>query len=292
MPNRTQTSSLPTIKLQKVMADSGVASRRKAEQLIDSGRVKVDGEVATIGTRVNLHQTISVDGKDIRVNRSKVVFPRVLVMNKSVGVEVSTRPSSGRKSVFDSLPSLKRGRWISIGRLDLNTSGLLLFTDSGELANRLMHPREQIDREYAVRINRLLDDEALKRLLTGIEMDGELLQFSDIQHYDGRGVNHWYHVCLMQGRNREVRHLFESEGIMVSRLKRVRYGPFFLPSFVGIGRVAEVHPEEVKAVCDMLGFAISPLKAQRPGTSRKKRSFLLQYEKLRLPSWSAGNEPS
>ena len=270
-----------TIKLQKALADAGVGSRRTIEKWIMAGRVKVDGELATIGDRVSSTQRVELDGKPI--SRHVQSDPRMLLMNKAAGVEVTRKSVNDRQTVFAQLPSLKTGRWISIGRLDIATTGLLLFTNNGELANKLMHPSTNLDREYAVRVRSLLNDAALERLTRGVVIDGVTCRFSDIQYYDGRGSNHWYHVCLMEGRNREVRRLFESQGIMVSRLKRVRFGPFIAPSFVPAGRVVEIHTDEVNAVCSMLGL---PMRARSRGDSkptRDNRSVLIPYPNLTLP---------
>ena len=272
-----------TIKLQKALADTGVASRRTIETWIDAGRVKVDGKVATLGDRVADSQRIELDGK--LVARKRASLPRMLLMNKAAGVEVTRKSVTDRRTVFSQLPSLNTGRWISIGRLDIATTGLLLFTNDGALAHKLMHPSTNLDREYAVRVRSMLSDAALERLMSGVEIDGVTCRFSDIRYYDGRGSNHWYHVCLMEGRNREVRLLFESENVLVSRLKRVRFGPFIAPSFVPAGRVVEVHSDEVRAVCRMLdlpGIRL-PKKSTRP--PRGNRNVLIPYPNLSLPSW-------
>lgn len=290
-PISPKSTSNTEVRLQKAIADLGLGSRRKVEQWIVAGRIKVDGEVATLGTRVHPKQTIELDGREVKANLPSAL-PRILIMNKSVGVEVSRRPSDDRKSVFSLLPKLNRGRWVSIGRLDVATSGLLLFSDSGELANRLMHPSAGLDREYAVRVNGHLEDVVLNRLLTGVKVDDEVMSFSDIQYFDGRGVNHWYHVCLMQGKNREVRRLFESQNYIVSRLKRVRYGPFILPSFLGSGRVVEIHPDEVKAVCSMLSHPIVVQTHSNRQSKLKRRSVLMEYPSLRLPAWSIRSDLS
>ena len=174
-----------------------------------------------------------VDGQ--RLGKAAVARTRVLIANKRAGVIVSRRDPQGRPSVFDDLPRLRSGRWISVGRLDLQTTGLLLFTNDGELANKLAHPSTGIDREYAVRVFGRLEDAALERLKAGVVVNDRVEAFSDIRYYDGSGANHWYHVVLMEGRNREVRELFATEGVTVSRLKRVRYGPVILPPWLPRG---------------------------------------------------------
>lgn len=283
MNRSTDDPSAPTVKLQKALADAGLGSRRALEKWIVAGRVRVDGKVATLGERVNASARIAVDGKEI--TRRTVDAPRILVMNKVAGAEVTRKSATDRKTVFADLPGLKSGRWISIGRLDVGTTGLLLFTNHGELAHKLMHPSTNIDREYAVRVRSLLDDEMQEKLRRGVVINGVTCRFTDIQYYDGRGSNHWYHVCLMEGRNREVRLLFESQHVLVSRLKRVRFGPFVLRNYVPSGRVVEAHPDEVNAVCKMLDLPYRAPLPPRATPSKKQRSTLIPYPNLTLPKW-------
>ena len=271
------------IRLQKALADVGLASRRQIESWISDGRVQVDGEVATLGQRVTQSQKIRVDGREI--SRRRVGAPRILVMNKKVGAEVSRKPAGDRSSVFDDLPRLPVGRWLSVGRLDVSTSGLLLFTNDGDLANKLEHPSSNIDREYAVRIKAHLDDDQLNELRKGVVVDGNLCRFSDIQHYGGSGANHWYHVCLLEGRNREVRRIFESRNILVSRLKRVRFGPFVLPGFIHYGRTFEVHSDEVNAIRRMLNMGVSQRTGASAQSTKPSRSVLIEFPNLQLPNW-------
>lgn len=241
-------------KLQKVLARSGLGSRREMERWIEAGRISVNGQVATLGDRISKRDEVEVDGR-----ASKMVFDndserRVLIYNKPLG-EVSTRHDpEGRATVFDHLPPLKQGRWIAVGRLDINTSGLLLFTTDGELANNLMHPSANIDREYAVRILGDVDDAMIERLKAGVLLDDGMARFTDVQYFDGEGANKWYHVVVMEGRNREVRRLWESQGVQVSRLKRVRYGPFFMPSEVKAGTWKELSQKEINMLSNMLGM--------------------------------------
>ena len=217
-------------KLQKVMARMGLASRREIEAWISAGRVKVNGAVASLGMRVDLHDAIAVDGKVIRREESAESVRRVIIYNKPEG-EICTRDDpEGRPTVFDRLPRPKDGRWINIGRLDINTTGLLMFTTDGELANRLMHPSYEMDREYAVRVRGEVDDEMIERLKAGVVLEDGPARFTDIQQAPGgEGFNHWYHCVVMEGRNREVRRLWEAVGVQVSRLIRVRYGDIPLP---------------------------------------------------------------
>ena len=229
-------------KLQKVLARAGFGSRREIEVWIGKGRVKVNGRVAVIGDRVGDTDKIIVDGK-------KLVTPakhrRILLYNKPENEICTRKDPEGRPTVFDKLPVVKRGRWISIGRLDINTSGLLLFTSDGELANKLAHPSSQIEREYAVRVMGQVTSDMVQRMHKGLLIDGHLCRFTDIQYFAGKGVNRWYHVVTMDGRNREVRKLWESQGLKVSRLKRVRFGPIFIPSAVKRGQFQELSGNEV-----------------------------------------------
>ena len=232
-------------KLQKVLARAGLGSRRQLEEWIEAGRIQVNGRVAALGDRVEAKDRISVDGRKFRHNPGNRPRCRVLLYNKP-DHEVCTRSDpQGRPTVFDRLPPLRNSRWVAVGRLDLNTSGLLLLTNDGELANRLTHPASGIDREYAVRVLGKAGNEMLRRMLAGVEIDGELCCFSDIRHYGGDGANQWYHVVLMAGRNREVRKLWQSQGVTVSRLKRVRFGPVFIPSSVSVGRFHELGQAEI-----------------------------------------------
>ena len=275
---------MSTVRLQKLISNLGLASRRVAEEWITEGRLSIDGEIAKLGDQVKPTQQVTLDGETIP--SSSPISPRILLMNKREGWEVSRRPGEKRKSVFAKLPTLKRGRWISVGRLDVNTSGLLLFTNIGDLAHALTHPSSNIDREYAVRVKAHLDEATITRLLDGVRVDGELLALTDIRHYDGSGTNHWYHVCLMTGRNREVRDLFRSQNILVSRLKRVRFGPFVLPNFVAAGQVVEVHVDEVNAVCEMLNLTYRAPTLRRTQSKSKKRSVLIPFPSLTLPEWA------
>ena len=235
-------------KLQKVLARAGLGSRRQLEQWISAGRIKVNGQVASLGDRVKPEDRITVDGKKVGRERKNRPRCRVLLYNKP-DHEVCTRDDpQGRPTVFDRLPPLRNSRWISVGRLDLNSSGLLLFTNDGELANRLMHPSGGIDREYAVRVLGEVTDDMLRQMRKGVIIDGHLCRFSDIRYFGGEGANQWYHVVLMEGRNREVRKLWQSQGVQVSRLKRVRFGPVFIPSSVSAGKFHELKQAEIDAL--------------------------------------------
>lgn len=241
-----------TLKLQKVLASHGLGSRRGMEEWIRDGRIRVNGKVATIGDRVSEADRIAVDGKYIS---QKALRHRFLLYNKPTGEIVSRDDPDGRPSVFDKLPKLRNQRWISVGRLDFNTGGLLLFTTDGALANRLMHPSTQIEREYAVRVLGNVADESIRRMKEGVSLEDGTASFTDIRKgRDEQGANQWYYVVLMEGRNREVRRLWESQDLTVSRLKRVRYGSFFIPSAVKAGQFRELKRKEAKELYRMAGM--------------------------------------
>jgi 23S rRNA pseudouridine2605 synthase len=245
-----------TEKLQKVLASRGLGSRRELERWIEAGRISVNGKIAKLGARVLDEDRILVDGRPISV---KKVSHRFLLYNKPEG-EICTRDDpEGRPTVFDKLPKLKNQRWISVGRLDFNTAGLLLFTTDGELANKLMHPSANIDREYAVRVLGDVSKDAIGKMLGGVMLEDGIYRFSDIQQ--GKNAedldvkaNQWFYVVLMEGKNREVRRLWESQGYTVSRLKRVRFGSFFIPSAVKAGRFVDLKMKEVKELYSMGGM--------------------------------------
>ncbi|MFJ3484258.1 23S rRNA pseudouridine(2605) synthase RluB [Pseudomonas sp. NPDC090202] len=257
-------------KLQKVLARIGVGSRRDVEAWIGEGRIKVNGVQASLGQRVDLHDAISVDGRVIKREEAAETVRRVIMYNKPDG-EICTRDDpEGRPTVFDRLPRPKEGRWINIGRLDINTTGLLMFTTDGELANRLMHPSFEMDREYAVRVRGEVDDDMLLRLKNGVILEDGPARFTDIQQAPGgEGFNHWYHCVVMEGRNREVRRLWESQGLVVSRLKRVRFGPVFLNSDLPMGRWREMSQQEVDILSAEVGLKPVAMPAMNAKTKDK-----------------------
>lgn len=239
-------------KLQKVLAQAGVASRREVESMIAQGLITVNGDVATLGIRITSEDRVTVAGRKVFLKSPEEQVCRVIVYNKPEG-EVTTRSDpEGRPTVFDRLPKLKGERWIAVGRLDINTSGLLLFTTDGELANKLMHPSSVVDREYAVRVLGAVDEDTLGRLREGVLLEDGIAKFTDIHDSGGEGANHWYHVVLMEGKNREVRRLWESQNVTVSRLKRVRYGCIFMPSRLKVGRWEELNQKALNDLCDMV----------------------------------------
>ncbi|MFI8747766.1 23S rRNA pseudouridine(2605) synthase RluB [Pseudomonas sp. NPDC077186] len=251
-------------KLQKVLARLGLASRREIETWIGEGRVKVNGATASLGQRVDSHDAIALDGRLLKREEIAGSVRRVLIYNKPDG-EICTRDDpEGRPTVFDRLPRPKEGRWINIGRLDINTTGLLLFTTDGELANRLMHPSYQMDREYAVRVRGEVTEEMLENLKRGVMLEDGPAKFTDIKEAPGgEGFNHWYHCVVMEGRNREVRRLWESQGLVVSRLKRVRFGPVFLTSELTMGRWREMEQREVDILSAEVGLTPQALPAMK-----------------------------
>lgn len=245
----------PSEKLQKVLARAGFGSRRELERDIAAGLAKVNGVVAKLGDRVVPEDRIEFQGRPVTHSEAEDV--RVLLYNKPEG-EICTRSDpEGRRTVFQSLPSLKSGRWIQVGRLDINTSGLLLFTNHGELANKLMHPSSEIDREYLVRVRNPVSDAALEQLVAGVELEDGVAKFTDIAESPNNDENKnysWYYCVVMEGRNREVRRLWESQGIQVSRLKRVRYGNIFIPSHVRAGQWVDLGHKEISDIFQTAGL--------------------------------------
>lgn len=249
-----QAASSQSEKLQKILADAGIGSRRDMEELIIAGRVSVNGEPAHIGQRVLPTDLVKVNGKPL-ARKQPGRLPRVLIYHKPPGEIVSQDDPGERPTVFDRLPKVSGGRWVAVGRLDFNTEGLLLLTTSGDLANRLMHPRYEVEREYAVRVLGELSPEARNRLLEGVALDDGMARFSRLDDEGGTGANHWYRVTISEGRNREVRRMFGAVGLEVSRLIRIRYGAVQLPRSLARGRYSELSPEWVRAWMHDLGIA-------------------------------------
>ncbi|MFP2770749.1 23S rRNA pseudouridine(2605) synthase RluB [Oceanisphaera sp. KMM 10153] len=261
-----------TEKLQKVLARAGKGSRREIETLISQGRVSVNGNVAHLGDRVTGREPIRVDGHLVETQPEGEIICRVLAYHKPEG-EVSTRKDpEGRPTVFDRLPKLQGSRWVAVGRLDVNTSGLLLFTTDGELANRLMHPRHEIDREYAVRVFGEVTEAMLQRLRKGVMLEDGMARFDTIKYSGGEGMNHWFHVTLKEGRNREVRRLWESQEMQVSRLIRVRYGKIELPRNLPRGGWSEMPLDQVNYLRSEVGLtAEAQSKVDVHATERYKQ---------------------
>ncbi len=272
-------------KLQKVLAQAGFGSRRAMEEWIAAGRVSVNGEPATLGMRVQAGDLVKTERRTIRVGERDHVA-RVLLYHKPEGEIVSRDDPEKRASVFDKLPKLRGQKWIAIGRLDYNTSGLLIFTTSGELANRLMHPRFEVEREYAVRVQGTMTDEQINQVLKeGVELEDGRATFDKLEDQGGEGFNHWYRVMLKEGRNRIVRRTFDALGLPVSRLMRVRFGIINLPPRLKRGMTAELGEGEMAQVLEWAGLdaaepaiEVKPTEAPRPlravrgaGVSRRVR---------------------
>ena len=256
-------------RIQKLLAHQGVASRRQIDLMLQQGRISVNGKPARPGDQISGREKIALDGKLIRITNLES-RPRVLMYHKPVGQVCTRADPEGRPDVFQNLPNLAQGRWVSVGRLDINTSGLILFTDQGELANRLMHPSFEIEREYAVRVHGAVNADMLQQLSQGIQLDDGMAKFEAIIDSGGEGTNHWYHVVLKEGKNREVRRLWESVGVEVSRLVRVRYDNFHLPKWLKPGKYRFFEDEVVKRLYQKLELdymhTVNPRK-----TVRKKR---------------------
>jgi 23S rRNA pseudouridine2605 synthase len=250
-----------TQKLQKILAQAGLGSRRAMEEWIKDGRVTVNGKAATLGMRVGAGDQIKVGNRIIRARPDDAGTPRVLIYHKPEGEITSRNDPRGRPSVFDRLPKISGARWITVGRLDFNSCGLLLFTTSGELANRLMHPRFELEREYAVRILGVLRDDQMERLTEGVQLDDGIARCESVEARGGEGSNRWYHVVLREGRNREVRRIFGSLGFTISRLMRVRYGPVELPARVKRGQSLELSADETRRFLAWLDAAQAAAEA-------------------------------
>lgn len=266
-------------KLQKVLAQAGVGSRREMEEWIAQGRVTVNGEVATLGMRVVEGDILRADKRTVQVKAAdEQDYPRVLLYHKPEGEIVSRDDPKKRASVFDKLPKLRGQKWIAIGRLDFNTSGLLIFTTSGELANRLMHPKFEIEREYAVRTQGSMTAEQMQQMTgKGIELEDGWVKFAKLTDEGGEGFNHWYRLILKEGRNRVVRRTFETLGLPVSRLMRVRFGIVNLPPRIKRGAMAELGEGEVDMILDWVGMMVRPEvevppPAPKPVTPRSPRA--------------------
>lgn len=272
MKNKPQPRG-PGERLQKVLANAGFGSRREIERQIEAGEVSVNGRTAQLGDRVTPEDTIYIGRTKVGAWRLKKQETQVIVYNKPEGELVTRDDPAGRPTVFSRLPKLVGSRWIAVGRLDINTSGLMIFTTDGELANKLMHPSQQIEREYAVRVHGDVTNEKLEQLVNGVNLEDGFARFEDIVESGGEGRNRWFHVVIMEGRNREVRRLWEAVDLKVNRLKRVRFGPLFLDSSLAIGRHRPLTAEELQELLLATGAAPEPApKKRRPGRKGKPRS--------------------
>ena len=235
-------------RIHKILADHGIGSRRGIESLIKQRKVKVNGELATLGQLVSEHDIFEVEGRTVRLSKKDPSKKRILMYNKKVGEISSRNDPDHKRTIFDSLPKLKSGRWVSVGRLDINTSGLILFTNDGALANQLMHPSSNIEREYIARVHGQVTDQILNNLMKGVKLEDGFAKFTDVQGGRKGNTNQWFAMVIMEGRTREVRRLWESQGLEISRLKRVRYGSLFLPASLKQGAFKELSKGEISAL--------------------------------------------
>ena len=276
-------------KLQKVLARAGLGSRREMETAIADGRVKVNSQVAKLGDRVEARDKVSFDDRPVTLRPEEEVPRRVIMYNKPEGELCTRKDPEGRRTVFERLPRLKGERWIAIGRLDINTSGLLLFTTDGELANRLMHPSTQVEREYAVRVMGDVKREHIVAMVDGVMLEDGPARFTDVQEFGGEGINTWFHVVILEGRNREVRRLWESQGLTVSRLKRVRYGNIFLDKRAKAGEWTEMTQDEIDELSTLAG--LEPRKVPEMTPDEKNRWSRDKNKRRPVHTMKRGGKP-
>jgi len=260
-------------RIQKLLSRAGFGSRREVDRWLQEGLITVNGELATPGDRANADDQITLRGKPLSFNAVKQFRPRVIMYHKPIGEVVSRRDPQGRPTVFDNIPEMKTSRWVAVGRLDINTVGLLIFTNDGELAHRLMHPSSEIDREYAVRVLGDVSKESIKAMLEGVKVDGYIAKFDDIQKVMGgneQSANQWYHVVLQEGKKREVRRLWGSQGYKVNRLIRVRYGSLRLERELRPGKWRELSRKELKGIYADVGLP-APVSAVSRREIRPRR---------------------
>lgn len=257
-------------RIQKKLANSGFGSRREIEQWLKDGRIKIDGEVAQLGDTMLGKEKVEIDGKVLDRRSLSGVKTKVIVYHKPEGEICSRRDPEGRPTVFQNLPKLNGARWISVGRLDINTSGVLLFTNNGELANRLMHPSSEIEREYAVRILGEVSDQMIQQLQKGVMLEDGIAKFSDVKRSGGTGANKWYHVVLQEGRNREVRRMWEALEVRVSRLSRVRFADIKLLKSHVAGKSKFLSDNEVEALMNLVHIEqVQEEEIKKPAILRK-----------------------
>ena len=256
-------------RIQKVLARAGYGSRRQIETWIKEGKVSVNGDVAKLGDQVEMGDTMRLDNKPLSAKRLWQQPQQVLLYNKPVGEVCTRKDPEGRRTIFQSLPTPEQGRWVSVGRLDINTSGLIILTTDGELANRLMHPSNEMDREYAVRVLGEVTPEMMQTLRDGVELEDGKAYFSDIQPAGGEGANRWFHVVIQEGRNREVRRLWESQGVQVSRLMRVRYGPVIIPNQLKMGRWMMLQGADLERLFEEVD--LKPQAVEKTGRAQREK---------------------
>ena len=288
-------------KLQKVLARVGLGSRRHMEEAIIQGRVSVNGKIAEIGHRIEATDELRIDGRKVSFTLEEETRRRVLVYYKPEGEICSRQDPEGRPTVFDNLPPLKNERWVMVGRLDINSSGLLLFTNDGELANRLMHPSNEVEREYAVRVMGEVTPTARQALLDGVTLDDGPAKFESFTEVGGEGINRWYQVVVKEGRSREVRRLFESQGLRVSRLLRIRYGTISLPRQLHTGRWIELDKDEIDGITALVklkprvgtglyGLAKRRAEKMQENPLPARRGGFLRQQKRDVPDKRGGHD--
>lgn len=280
-------------RIQKLLSRAGYGSRREIERWIEAGEILVNGKVAELGQPISESDKVILRGKALHLESRLRATPKVIMYHKKAGEMCTRHDPEGRPTVFDNLPHLRQGRWIMIGRLDVNTDGLLLFTTDGELANKLMHPSSEVEREYATRILGEVTDEMLQRLQSGVQLEDGPAHFLRILEGGGEGANHWYHVVLAEGRNREVRRLWESQGLKVSRLIRVRYGFLSLPRSLRGGQYEELDVKTLRRLYELVGMSfeeVAPVETAKPSAYRpalkdpNKPRSPSPYNKARTPT--------
>lgn len=268
-------------RIQKILARAGYGSRRQVEAWIKEGKVTVNGNVASLGDQASETDTIRLDNKALSAKRLWQQPQQVLLYNKPVGEVCTRKDPEGRRTIFQSLPTPEEGRWVSVGRLDINTSGLIILTTDGELANRLMHPSNELDREYAVRVLGEVTPEILQNLRDGVMLEDGEAHFADVQESGGEGANRWFHVVIQEGRNREVRRLWESQGVQVSRLMRVRYGPIIIPNKLKMGRWMMLQDNDLAALYESVDLT---LRSSDQHVGRAQREKKLRPLKNKIPT--------